>query len=56
MLAKSSLTVIGCPKLDRASAGRRVALYLQTRRPTQNRRLAGEEYPAEAVVLGAAGF
>jgi hypothetical protein len=35
---KSSLTVIGYPKPSRANTGHRLALYLQTRRASQNRR------------------
>lgn len=37
-LVKSSLTVIGYPKLARANASDPLAPYIQTRRPPRNRR------------------
>ncbi len=37
-LVKSWLTVIGYPKLARANASAALALYIQTRRPPENRR------------------
>jgi hypothetical protein len=46
---KSSLTVIGYPKLARADASDALAPYIQTRQPARNRRQSAADAPGTAV-------